>query len=87
MTQVLGQARFIAAASFENLNVSVSRYLDFMDAYLAKGETCHPSDNLVRGAGGERVGRRHGSGVPYVPRRGTGFISVPTSGLLRRPSA
>ncbi|MCX7521385.1 MmgE/PrpD family protein [Microbacterium sp. STN6] len=28
------------------VNVSLSRYLDFMDAYLAKGETCHPSDNL-----------------------------------------
>ncbi|GAA3760176.1 MmgE/PrpD family protein [Microbacterium kribbense] len=28
------------------VNVALSRYLDFMDAYLAKGETCHPSDNL-----------------------------------------
>jgi 2-methylcitrate dehydratase len=27
-------------------NSALSRYLDFMDAYLAKGETCHPSDNL-----------------------------------------
>lgn len=27
-------------------NGALSRYLDFMDAYLAKGETCHPSDNL-----------------------------------------
>ncbi len=25
---------------------ALSRYLDFMDSYLAKGETCHPSDNL-----------------------------------------
>lgn len=25
---------------------TLSRYLDFMDSYLAKGETCHPSDNL-----------------------------------------
>jgi 2-methylcitrate dehydratase len=25
---------------------ALSRYLDFMDAYLAPGETCHPSDNL-----------------------------------------
>jgi 2-methylcitrate dehydratase len=24
----------------------LSRYLDFMDSYLAPGETCHPSDNL-----------------------------------------
>lgn len=27
-------------------NSGLSRYLDFMDSYLAKGETCHPSDNL-----------------------------------------
>ncbi|AXH96712.1 MmgE/PrpD family protein [Ornithinimicrobium avium] len=25
---------------------ALSRYLDFMDSYLAPGETCHPSDNL-----------------------------------------
>jgi 2-methylcitrate dehydratase len=28
-------------------NGALSRYLDFMDSYLAKGETCHPSDNLA----------------------------------------
>lgn len=27
-------------------NVALSRYLDFMDSYLAPGETCHPSDNI-----------------------------------------
>jgi 2-methylcitrate dehydratase len=27
-------------------NSALVRYLDFSDAYLAKGETCHPSDNL-----------------------------------------
>ena len=27
-------------------NGALSRYLDFMDSYLAKGETCHPSDNV-----------------------------------------
>ena len=27
-------------------NTALSRYLDFMDSYLAPGETCHPSDNL-----------------------------------------
>lgn len=27
-------------------NSSLSRYLDFMDSYLAKGETNHPSDNF-----------------------------------------
>lgn len=27
-------------------NSAMVRYLDFNDSYLAKGETCHPSDNL-----------------------------------------
>lgn len=27
-------------------NSSLIRYLDFNDSYLARGETCHPSDNL-----------------------------------------
>lgn len=27
-------------------NTALSRYLDFMDSYLAPGETCHPSDNV-----------------------------------------
>jgi|KBSMisStaDraftv2_1062788.scaffolds.fasta_scaffold00783_5 2-methylcitrate dehydratase len=27
-------------------NSALIRYLDFNDSYLAKGETCHPSDNL-----------------------------------------
>jgi 2-methylcitrate dehydratase len=27
-------------------NGALSRYLDFMDSYLAERETCHPSDNL-----------------------------------------
>ena len=27
-------------------NSALVRYLDFMDNFLAKGETCHPSDNL-----------------------------------------
>lgn len=28
-------------------NGTLVRYLDFNDSYLAKGETCHPSDNLA----------------------------------------
>jgi 2-methylcitrate dehydratase len=28
-------------------NSALIRYLDFNDSYLAKGETCHPSDNLA----------------------------------------
>jgi len=27
-------------------NCALVRYLDFMDSYLAKGETCHPCDNI-----------------------------------------
>ncbi len=38
-------------------NSALSRYLDFMDSYLAPGETCHPSDNLGAVlAGAESVG-------------------------------
>jgi 2-methylcitrate dehydratase len=29
------------------LNGALIRYLDFNDSYLAKGETCHPSDNVA----------------------------------------
>lgn len=29
------------------LNGALVRYLDFSDSYLAKGETCHPSDNIA----------------------------------------
>jgi 2-methylcitrate dehydratase len=27
-------------------NTALTRYLDFMDNFLARGETCHPSDNI-----------------------------------------
>ncbi len=38
-------------------NAALIRYLDFNDSYLAKGETCHPSDNLAAIlAAGEYVG-------------------------------
>lgn len=29
------------------MNGSLVRYLDFNDSYLARGETCHPSDSLA----------------------------------------
>lgn len=29
------------------LNGALVRYLDFNDSYLAKGKTCHPSDNVA----------------------------------------
>ncbi len=38
-----GQAAPDRAALY---NGALVRYLDFNDSYLAKGETCHPSDNL-----------------------------------------
>jgi 2-methylcitrate dehydratase len=39
-------------------NAALVRYLDFNDAYLARGETCHPSDNLAAIlAGAEYAGR------------------------------
>src|ERR1700740_1962511 len=28
-------------------NGALVRYLDYMDSYVAQGETCHPSDNLA----------------------------------------
>jgi 2-methylcitrate dehydratase len=38
-------------------NAALVRYLDFNDSYLAKGETCHPSDNLgAILAAGEYIG-------------------------------
>ena len=38
-------------------NSALIRYLDFNDSYLAKGETCHPSDNLgAILAAGEYIG-------------------------------
>ncbi|GAB3031017.1 MmgE/PrpD family protein [Parafrigoribacterium mesophilum] len=43
-TMIGGGTTSIDRAAF--VNVALSRYLDFMDAYLAKGETGHPSDNL-----------------------------------------
>jgi 2-methylcitrate dehydratase len=43
-TMIGGGTTSIDRAAF--VNVALSRYLDFMDAYLAPGETGHPSDNL-----------------------------------------
>ncbi len=43
-TLISGGRSAIDRAAFHN--IALSRYLDFMDSYLAPGETCHPSDNL-----------------------------------------
>ena len=56
-----GQASPDHAAFF---NSALSRYLDFMDAYLAKGETNHPSDNM--GAVLAAAERADGSGADFL---------------------
>lgn len=43
-TLIGGGTASIDRAAF--YNIALSRYLDFMDSYLAPGETCHPSDNI-----------------------------------------
>lgn len=45
-------------------NGALVRYLDFNDSYLAKGETCHPSDNL--GATLAAVEYAEGSGKDFL---------------------
>jgi 2-methylcitrate dehydratase len=46
MCTLIGGVRASAdRAAFHN--TALVRYLDFSDAYLAPGETCHPSDNLA----------------------------------------
>jgi 2-methylcitrate dehydratase len=47
-------------------NGALVRYLDFMDAYLAKGETCHPSDNLGAAL----------AATEYADRPGRDFLSA-----------
>jgi 2-methylcitrate dehydratase len=44
-------------------NGALVRYLDFNDAYLAKGETCHPSDNLAAILAGAEYADRSGRDV------------------------
>jgi 2-methylcitrate dehydratase len=41
-------------------NSALVRYLDFNDGYLAKGETCHPSDNLGAVLAAAEYARRKG---------------------------
>jgi 2-methylcitrate dehydratase len=44
-------------------NGALVRYLDFNDAYVAKGEACHPSDNLAAILAGAEHGDRSGRDV------------------------
>jgi 2-methylcitrate dehydratase len=41
-------------------NSALVRYLDFNDSYLAKGETCHPSDNLGAVLAASEYAKQHG---------------------------
>jgi 2-methylcitrate dehydratase len=41
-------------------NSALVRYLDFNDSYLAKGETCHPSDNMGATLAAAEYARRSG---------------------------
>src|SRR5438105_1092121 len=47
-------------------NSALVRYLDFNDSYLAKGETCHPSDNLAAVL----------AACEYVGRSGRDFLTA-----------
>jgi 2-methylcitrate dehydratase len=42
----LGSGSSARSAPAAFYNAALLGYLDFNDSYLAKGETCHPSDNL-----------------------------------------
>ena len=44
-------------------NGALVRYLDFNDSFLAKGETCHPSDNLGAVLAGSEYANRSGKEV------------------------
>jgi len=44
-------------------NGALVRYLDFNDSYLAKGETCHPSDNLGATLAAAEYARRGGQAL------------------------
>src|SRR5215471_10964598 len=41
-------------------NSALVRYLDFNDSYIAKNETCHPSDNLGAVLAASEYARRYG---------------------------
>jgi 2-methylcitrate dehydratase len=47
-------------------NGALVRYLDFNDSYLAKGETCHPSDNVAPLL----------AGAEYADRSGRDFLTA-----------
>jgi hypothetical protein len=89
MSGVRVLARFVERARFKSLSDTdlrrqersslsgaLSRRLDFMDIYLAAGETCHPSDNLGaffggrRDSGGERSRFPDALAVAYQVRPG-----------------
>ncbi len=46
-------------------NGALVRYLDFNGSYLAKGETCHPSDNITPVLAAAEYGNAEGRIVSY----------------------
>jgi 2-methylcitrate dehydratase len=52
-----GRTSLDRAACF---NTALTRYLDFMDSFLAEGETCHPSDNIGSVLGAAETAGRSG---------------------------
>src|ERR1035437_3456915 len=65
-------------------NGAAVRYLDFNDSYLAKGETCHPSDNLAPNFSSGGVFRRQRPRVDDGPR-GRLPGAMPIERCRRRP--
>jgi 2-methylcitrate dehydratase len=57
-TLIGGGRSSIEQATF--YNGALVRYLDFVDNFLAKGETCHPSDNFAAVLAGCEYARRSG---------------------------
>ncbi|MGA2099407.1 MAG: MmgE/PrpD family protein, partial [Candidatus Acidiferrum sp.] len=41
-------------------NSALERYLDFMDSYIAKHETCHPADNVMSVLAASEYGKKSG---------------------------
>lgn len=41
-------------------NSTLERYLDFMDSYIAKHETCHPADNIMSVLAASEYGKKSG---------------------------
>jgi 2-methylcitrate dehydratase len=65
-------------------NGALSRYLNFMDSYIAPGETCHPSDNLGAVLAAAEMG--DGSGKSFLTALAVAY-QVQTRLRMLLPSA